>query len=224
MEKEQYRSLTPEALELERIEEAKRREKEIYLECNFRSSMTEYDCKEAGLPKIHWAVSKQDIHPDHISFIKEYVKLWTVVDEGRKSADHGLILHGTEDVCLKYMSFILQRVYLRKRDVYCGQVFNLEEDCKNQEKYQYLSEKADLLGVYGFPFFLHGAPAGRDDLCVTMFHRMILNRRSNMLPTIFVSSKNLEDLTKLYSNFPSYMVDALTKYNNSVGIVEKSSS
>lgn len=192
--------------ELREIEERK------FKAANFREEMSEFQMEEAGIPQYLFHYTKNDILPEHVETIRNYIQSFTV-GETRRNAMHGLILIGDHQLSMAYMSLILRRVYSRRRSVYCNSVFNLESQCKDRDRLEYLSSKVSLLGVYSFPFFTFGLPNGRDDLLMTPFHQMIFNRRNNCLPTVFVSHLSVIQLAERYASFPAYMTAAIQDFN-----------
>jgi hypothetical protein len=192
--------------ELRKIEERK------YHDSNFRDEMSEFQMEEAGIPPYLFKYSKKDILPEHTEFVRDYILSFTV-GEGRRNAEQGLILTGDNLLSMIYMSVILRRVFVRRRSVYCNAVFNLESQCKDRDRFDFLSNKLSVLGVYSFPFMANGLPHGRDDLLMTPFHQMIFNRMNNCLPTVFVSHLSLVELAERYASFPMYMITALQDFN-----------
>jgi hypothetical protein len=189
-------------------EEARRIAKEQFIHSNFRSEFSDYEKRVAHIPKRLWTAGKQDILPTHVEIIQNYVLSWTV-GESRKNPSDGMILFGEFELCMKYMAVILERVYLRRRTVYCESVFNLEKECWNQERLLELSEKVSLLGVYGFPFFINGLQKEKPELMMTPFHQMIFNRSNNCLPIIFVCDGHADRMGEAYKLFPGYMQNAM---------------
>lgn len=186
-------------------------EKEIFMKVNFRE-MTGYDLEQANIPKHYWDVDKKDIQPNHLKLIKDYVLSWKIKDEGGKSPRNGFIFTGDVELCMKYASIILQRVYMRKRSIYCRKVFTLEQECKDYDRLKSIANY-DLLVVYEFPFFIYGAPLEQMNLCVTNFHQMISYRYNNDKPTIYVCSSNFEKLTESYAGFPIEVINSIFKVN-----------
>lgn len=210
MGEEQNRALT--------IEEEKIfLEEEAVHKFNFRPGLTDYDKKELHIPMYLWKASKNDVLPEHVNFMRDYVQLWTV-GENRQSAPHGLVFYGDQGIGLSYMVILLDRIYRRKRTVYCESVFNLERECRDWERIEDLSERISVLGVHGFPFFMNGLPEGRDDLTATPFHQMIYNRRNNGLPTLFVCNTTISELEKRYKFLPSHIQSALKDFNKFIEI------
>lgn len=185
-------------------------QRELYFQKNFRDGMNEYQMLEYGIPKRGVFFKKDDVFPQHLEQIKEYVVSFTVGD--RKENPKGMIMIGNQDLCLKYMSLILRRVYMRRRIIHCGTAFELESQCRDRDQMNYLSKEVSLLGVYSFPFLIHGVLKEKQDAMMTPFHQMLSTRINNFLPTILVCHTDLMSLINIYSSFPSYMKEDLQNY------------
>jgi hypothetical protein len=186
-------------------------EERIFRDTNFMTPLNEYQLKEFGVPSRYSRCRKSDVLPEHVPVLSKYVNQFTV-GNNRESSKFGLVLNGDKELCMTYMSVLLQRIGMRKRSISCGSVYDIENDCRDRDWLSYLAS-VDILGVYSFPFFMNGLPVGKDELLMTPFHQMLLKRHHNCAPTIFVTHLDLKDLLKSYDIFPNYMCRVIEDFN-----------
>jgi len=185
-------------------------ERLVFLQQNFRDGMSEFQMQDYGIPHRGMRFKKEEVLPQHLDQIKDYVVSFTVGEERKNPL--GMLMLGSQELCLKYMSLILRRVYMRRRSIYCSTVYDLEVLCRDREQFEHLGSQITLLGVHSFPFFHHGILRDKPDAMMTPFHQLLHKRINNSLPTILVCHTDLMSLVNQYGSFPSYMREDLQNY------------